>query len=544
MAAKEAEHDQLLNDIEQQSDNEQSLAFAIGPDEAQTVEIKPETPISLNTIFKSIDFGSLIAENILLVLWNAYYKDSTPFKRSDIFWAIYIFAYLSTLDGFIYNSIALILFETAQFLLYSWFCNFNTISTIIFFLLLFVEFFCKLIPKLIYKSADSQSSIIHKKIHETTKEYKFFSQAKWINSMALTMIFTTVPMFYYNQCSLIHPHPHPHFDTFIHVFTARIFGSIWFAVSVVFVIWYHKLMNSQTLLFKDVYVRKLMNKIGEKHDGNSVDESLFKSEVSRPIKEYKYYGTVMNIIPIIYYILLLILLIIYLSVYSQSELSQFEYAYSIFLCVSIGSVFVFYVCQICIDYHERRKNVQMTLEEILHEAKQNPSISDLVGTWVIGNESTPISAFVLKQENIIGLTEEERNQQHKLGNLGCCGSINPHNSAVVGAIKVPLNCVKFRNGKPWCFAFADEQMYKFLLHQNVIVKFVPINDALPNKMVLARSDSKGWIDWFKNMKHSNKYGCFCLGVLTKDGKFKRFNRWNADVDYFYTAVSEQVASYK
>ena len=102
MAAKEAEHDQLLNDIEQQSDNEQSLAFTIGPDEAQTLEIKPETPISLNTIFKSIDFGSLIAENILLVLWNAYYKDSTPFKRSDIFWAIYIFAYLSTYFGWIH----------------------------------------------------------------------------------------------------------------------------------------------------------------------------------------------------------------------------------------------------------------------------------------------------------------------------------------------------------------------------------------------------------------------------------------------------------
>ena len=210
MAAKEAEQDQLLNDIKQQSDNEQSLAVAIDPDEAQTLEIKPETPISLNTIFKSIDFGSLIAENILLVLWNAYYKDSTPFKRSDIFWAIYIFAYLSTLDGFIYNSIALILFETAQFLLYSWFCNFNTIPTIIFFLLLFVEFCCKLVPKLIYKFADSQSSIIHKEIHQTTKEYKFFSQAKWINSMALTMIFTTVPMFYYNQCSLIHPHPYLH----------------------------------------------------------------------------------------------------------------------------------------------------------------------------------------------------------------------------------------------------------------------------------------------------------------------------------------------
>ena len=65
-----------------------------------------------------------------------------------------------------------------------------------------------------------------------------------------------------------------------------------------------------------------------------------------------------------------------------------------------------------------------------------------------------------------------------------------------------------------------------------------MNQSMVNKIWFARIDSNGWIDWIKNLIHGNKYGCFCLGILNKNNQIQRYNRWNNDVEYFYTADLE------
>lgn len=161
----------------------------------EVLKVKRTKIISMNTVLIALEYISVIIENILVVLWY----DSTEFKRSTIFWVMFGFAYLSTLDGFTYNVIAMVLFEIGQFVVYSWFCSFDRGSMIIFAVCLFIQIWCKLSAILVYKFSNIQSKLIHKHIHQTVKQYKFFSQAKWVNFMELLLLTTTVPMFYFNQ---------------------------------------------------------------------------------------------------------------------------------------------------------------------------------------------------------------------------------------------------------------------------------------------------------------------------------------------------------
>ena len=144
----------------------------------------------------------------------------------------------------------------------------------------------------------------------------------------------------------------------------------------------------------------------------------------------------------------------------------------------------------------------------------------------------------MTKENIIEVEESEKHE------LGCCryGITDVYASSIVGAIQLPAKepYAMIRDTKrPWYFRWIQEQGYKFILHKNGVVKFVPIGDSFMHKIMLARTDSQSWMEWLKNLKHGNRYGCFCLGILAKDGRLKRYNRWNDAVEYYYTATIDR-----
>ena len=66
-----------------------------------------------------------------------------------------------------------------------------------------------------------------------------------------------------------------------------------------------------------------MNEIVDKYD-TECNKQLFELEVARPIKEYKHYGLIMNIIPLLYNIFLAMLLVIYLVEYGNAELRYYR----------------------------------------------------------------------------------------------------------------------------------------------------------------------------------------------------------------------------
>ena len=292
-------------------------------------------------------------------------------------------------------------------------------------------------------------------------------------------------------------------------------------------------MDIGTLLYQDIYIRQWMEDIKHKYHRSrdiKLDKKVFEGELKRPIKEYEYQQIVHNIIPIMYNLMLFILLLIYFIKYTESEMTKFEYIYGIILCLIIGGSFAYFIYHI---YSEITSKGKETLEQVLSQCKIDPSLDDLYGTWIIDNDIHACLSFTLKPENKMDVDITE---MHKLSE-GCCShEINDiYDSRIVGAVQLPLKETKLRKGKPLYYRCIDETAYKFVLHKNGIIKFVPINEAIINKISLARLDSQGWFDTLKNIKHANKYSCFCLGILTKDNKIKRYNRWNSDLQYFYTA---------
>jgi len=101
---------------------------------------------------------------------------------------------------------------------------------------------------------------------------------------------------------------------------------------------------------------------------------------------------------------------------------------------------------------------------------------------------------------------------------------------------------------------SDPTRYYLVLHENGIIKIVTPEDLpLCTKLSLASADSKPgccchpifdylcckWTDLARNLTHRDNYGCFCFAFLKEDENgqitFERYNRWNEDVDYLYTA---------
>ena len=178
-----------------------------------------------------------------------------------------------------------------------------------------------------------------------------------------------------------------------------------------------------------------------------------------------------------------------------------------------------------------------TIDDIVEmSAKYNEDqlkIEDLVGTWVIRSSIHPVYKFTLKRENIIESGTMSKTDKHKL-----CHSNNIHCSNILGSIQVPKT--EFLSKyvvEPLYYNLVDDEGYKFVLHKNGIIKFVPMTDNIVSNISLTRIDSKSWWDLFKNIKHRKQHGCFCLGIITKDKKrIIRYNRWGEKFpDYFWMA---------
>ena len=171
------------------------------------------------------------------------------------------------------------------------------------------------------------------------------------------------------------------------------------------------------------------------------------------------------------------------------------------------------------------------LKDLLRSTKKDAIISDIVGTWDIDDPRYPIKRLVMSSSTIGGVADKEA---HYLG----CGSCN---SKPVGSVKVPTETLVFRTGfLPSALKKSVEDLsyiYKIVLHKNGIVKFVLHPDLNIMQDILAvRGDSKSNFGVILNFIHRIRYGCFCLGLLSPDGKtIKRYNRW-ADKypDKYYT----------
>lgn len=172
-----------------------------------------------------------------------------------------------------------------------------------------------------------------------------------------------------------------------------------------------------------------------------------------------------------------------------------------------------------------------TLSELLTEAKQGAKIQELVGTWKIDDSRMPIEQLTIPAETI-GIAK--KHEEHYLGCNAC-------NSLPVGSVEVSAAYLVFRDTSlartiKRCLKGLD-YIYKLVLHPNGVVRFV-LHPHLSVNCILAavRADSKNLYGTILNIIHRFRYGCFCLGILSKDGNtIQRYNRWAEKYpDEYYT----------
>jgi len=188
-----------------------------------------------------------------------------------------------------------------------------------------------------------------------------------------------------------------------------------------------------------------------------------------------------------------------------------------------------------------------TLETILSEAKNPPDVADLCGVWEVDNEEYPVLRFECRPCNIVQISDSR--DAHALGECGACGGVgscinSDHDTSVhsredvLAVIDVPMSCWTFRypSNMPFYFNFMRPEGYRFVLHRNGVIKFVPAGSCPIHRFSCARADSCGWVDYFKNLLHGALNGCFCLGVLTKDGALVRYNRWSEQYPVYFWAA--------
>lgn len=180
---------------------------------------------------------------------------------------------------------------------------------------------------------------------------------------------------------------------------------------------------------------------------------------------------------------------------------------------------------------QKNKNI-ITTRDILKITKKNPKIEDLLGTWIIDNPLHPFKMFNLKKENILHTTKHL--QKH---NVCKCSKVK-----IIGAIILNKSDTVLRNKiAPFYTKYIKEDGYILILHSDGVIKFFPNSNDLLHIISLGRADSLGWIDFIYNYLHSMKYGCFCLGILTKNNEIKRYNRWaNKFPSYYYTAKKSNI----
>lgn len=195
-------------------------------------------------------------------------------------------------------------------------------------------------------------------------------------------------------------------------------------------------------------------------------------------------------------------------------------------------VFAFYIIlNIYVILNKQNFDSQFKLDDILDRAIDKSDLDEFFGTWKVDDENYPVSEFIIKRENI---TEQKyKNDRHSV----CSKCRNIHNSNIKYVVNVPLSCVQFKNHIRGFHTYLfDESNYRFVLHDNGVIKFVPNNSNILNRLLLAATDSKSLFDFVANIIHMIKHGCFCLGILTKYKTIERYNRWNnKDIDKYWTA---------
>ena len=151
--------------------------------------------LSVDTIAQIIDIVSLLLLNIFVIVWY----NENKFARADIFWAIFAFSFLSSCNKNQYNVITMIL-QIGQYILYSYFCDWITIPLIVFSVLLFLMFSCKLLPLLVIRFCiDPTSYIIHQRLLKKQKIILNDTSHCKCNCEGIFIVITTVPLFYFNQ---------------------------------------------------------------------------------------------------------------------------------------------------------------------------------------------------------------------------------------------------------------------------------------------------------------------------------------------------------
>ena len=163
-----------------------------------SIDINDESCCSRDSSLKLIECISLITLNILVVLW--YDKD--VFNKSSLFWCIFVFGYISSLDALQTNIIILILLYVGQYILYLFVCDFTQTSIIAFTILICLIISCGYIGrKLIYSyCVNSKNKLIWRNVYnKASNEYKCCKFGKWWNTVGFLMLSTTVPIFYFNQ---------------------------------------------------------------------------------------------------------------------------------------------------------------------------------------------------------------------------------------------------------------------------------------------------------------------------------------------------------
>ena len=201
--------------------------------------------------------------------------------------------------------------------------------------------------------------------------------------------------------------------------------------------------------------------------------------------------------------------------------------FAIFIMFIFSLILGFYI------YSRISNKNNKTTKELLTEAKQDSKVQDLIGTWEIKNKDMPIRQFTINKEDIVKIKSDEH---HYLGCPAC-------NTKPAKAVKIKVKNLVYKNN-PFANKLKDllkneKYVYKLVLHSNGVVKFI-INPDLPEytKLLVLRADSRNWFNVILNIIHRKMYGCFCLGILSKDGKsIQRYNRWmDKYPDEFYKMV--------
>jgi hypothetical protein len=163
---------------------------------------------------------------------------------------------------------------------------------------------------------------------------------------------------------------------------------------------------------------------------------------------------------------------------------------------------------------------QTRTEELLDgpDVARNADIALMLGTYV----SDKGHKYTLKRTDIVDV---EQTSGHALGSSCPCPGSRSQSTGKLQGIRV------YSDSGVWS--------YTWVLHPNGVVRFrINENLSLVQKMKLGYFDSEGILDHLRNMGHVVRNGCYCFGVLCKNGDIRRYNRWNGDCVYFTTFVKQ------